>query len=587
MAPIDPGAAFRRAERAFAERRFADARAALTAILPLVGEHPAVLHLLALIEKGDGRTDAAAIAFRRALAVAPGDVQIRNNYANLLIAQDRLDDALAEFDRVIGAQPAMVEARINRAIVRQRLGQAEAAWAEIEPIARQHPANARVLSVAASIAQDCGDLDRAEALYDRALNADPGRATALAGRARVALERGDADAETRYDRAIAHQPADRWLALSRTNAVEAAGDGARAIGMLTDMVAADPFWTAGQDQLVRMRSEAGDEDPFTVYRAAAARPDAPVDLVRGYLGALSQAGRDAEIASHPAAASDDDILRILTAAALSNLRDERADAAVEAVARLPGAEVTAARHWLRRGQPERVCTMLEPRAAAEPDDVAQWAYLGLAWRMLSDPRADWLYGDPALYGTTALDLTPDQLSALADLLRRLHRARAHPIGQSMRGGTQTRGNLLRRREPLLAMLAHRLNDAVARHVAALPPADARHPLLRLRERRFAITGSWSVRLSSSGFHVSHIHPAGVLSSALYIALPGGLATDAPQAGWLELGRPPADLSLPLKPLALVEPQPGRLALFPSYMFHGTRPFADGERLTVAFDVTAR
>lgn len=28
----------------------------------------------------------------------------------------------------------------------------------------------------------------------------------------------------------------------------------------------------------------------------------------------------------------------------------------------------------------------------------------------------------------------------------------------------------------------------------------------------------------------------------------------------------------------------RLVLFPSYMFHGTRPFGKGERLTVAFDV---
>jgi hypothetical protein len=29
-----------------------------------------------------------------------------------------------------------------------------------------------------------------------------------------------------------------------------------------------------------------------------------------------------------------------------------------------------------------------------------------------------------------------------------------------------------------------------------------------------------------------------------------------------------------------------VALFPSYMYHGTRPFSAGERLTVAFDVVA-
>ncbi|HYD23379.1 MAG TPA: putative 2OG-Fe(II) oxygenase [Croceibacterium sp.] len=34
----------------------------------------------------------------------------------------------------------------------------------------------------------------------------------------------------------------------------------------------------------------------------------------------------------------------------------------------------------------------------------------------------------------------------------------------------------------------------------------------------------------------------------------------------------------------IEPRPGRLVLFPSAMWHGTRPFPAGERLTVAFDV---
>ena len=100
----------------------------------------------------------------------------------------------------------------------------------------------------------------------------------------------------------------------------------------------------------------------------------------------------------------------------------------------------------------------------------------------------------------------------------------------------------------------------------------------------AIAGSWSVRLSSQGFHVNHIHPEGVLSSACYISLPPTMGSDESRDGWLELGRPPAQLGLALEPLAAIEPRPGRLALFPSYLFHGTRPFAAGERLTVAFDV---
>jgi hypothetical protein len=57
------------------------------------------------------------------------------------------------------------------------------------------------------------------------------------------------------------------------------------------------------------------------------------------------------------------------------------------------------------------------------------------------------------------------------------------------------------------------------------------------------------------------------------------------AGCLTLGdstSPTLDVGLP--PFRTVEPRPGRLVLFPSYMWHGTRPFGKGERVTVAFDV---
>jgi hypothetical protein len=92
-----------------------------------------------------------------------------------------------------------------------------------------------------------------------------------------------------------------------------------------------------------------------------------------------------------------------------------------------------------------------------------------------------------------------------------------------------------------------------------------------------------VRLTGGGFHVAHIHPHGVLSSACYFAVP---QPSAPQEGWLEIGGPPTGLDLPLDPLVRIEPRAGRVALFPSFMYHGTRPFSGGERLTVAFDVVA-
>ena len=111
----------------------------------------------------------------------------------------------------------------------------------------------------------------------------------------------------------------------------------------------------------------------------------------------------------------------------------------------------------------------------------------------------------------------------------------------------------------------------------------------MRERRdgFRIKGSWSVRLSSQGFHINHFHGDGWISSAFYVALPPTLGDAANPAGWLTLGQPSEELGLNLPPLHVIEPKPARLVLFPSTLWHGTLPFSAGERLTVAFDIVPK
>jgi hypothetical protein len=200
---------------------------------------------------------------------------------------------------------------------------------------------------------------------------------------------------------------------------------------------------------------------------------------------------------------------------------------------------------------------------------------------MDDPRHAWLVGHDGLWSHQALGLSPLELAKIADTLRSLHVRRAHPLDQSLRGGTQTEGTLFWRADPEIAMLKAAISQAVSRHVAALPARVEGHPTLAVSERRgWRFTGSWSVRLTGDGFHVAHVHPEGWLSSACYLALPD-LSGDE---GALELGVPPKELQAKLAPLAVIHPAPGRLALFPSWLWHGTRPFPKGERLTVAFDI---
>ena len=174
---------------------------------------------------------------------------------------------------------------------------------------------------------------------------------------------------------------------------------------------------------------------------------------------------------------------------------------------------------------------------------------------------------------------------MAEHLRTLHRGRGEYLDQSVRGGTQTDGPLFSRIDPLIRQVRAAAVTAVENYVRNLPPIDPKHPLLgRPRNRLVRFSGSWSVRLRGGGKHSNHVHPAGWISSALYIALPARAADERDDAGWFTIGDPDERLGLSISASRTIEPAPGRLVLFPSYLWHGTIPFYEGERLTIAFDV---
>ena len=253
-----------------------------------------------------------------------------------------------------------------------------------------------------------------------------------------------------------------------------------------------------------------------------------------------------------------------------------------------GAALDHARFLMLRGRAREAAARLERALAAAPADQLLLANLATAWKLDGDARHRALFDTGRFVRTYALaahGLERAFFAGLAALLRGMHDAAQHPMDQSLRGGTQTLGNLLLRREPPIVRLRQCIESVVADYIAALPRDDA-HPFLRRREARFRIAGSWSVLLRPGGFHVPHTHGQGWLSSALYVELPAGLADTAPE-GCLEFGR--SDLPLATAqdpPELLLAPEVGRLVLFPSYLWHGTVPFtAPGERLTVAFDVS--
>ncbi len=584
----DPNALFGRAEKAFLARDYAAARTDLAAVLAAVGEQAPVLHLMALVEKGAGRAEAARSAFERALRLQPSDPQILANYANLLRTSGEPLAALSACDRALAARPGFRPARVTRASLLRELGRPSAALAELDELLADSPGDPALLVARGAALLDLRRPQEAAAVFDEALAIAPGRLAALQGRARAALLIGEADAPARYARLRERAPDDPSALLGEAQARAEIGD-PDATQALESALRARPDWVEGHTQLAVIRYEAGDRSAFADHfgQAAAQRPD-DVALQLAWWRSLNDGGCHEQALAvarrlvRLSAGTQD--LRVPLALSLVDCgQPEDAIALLGEAPTEPGAQIALGRAALAGHRPEMAAESLEAAIAQAPDLIGAWALLDIAWRLLDDPRHLWLSRQPGLFATCAIDITPADLADLATTLRALHRTRSHPIGQSLRGGTQTRGRLFDRQEPILGRLAQALDRAVEAHRNALPPEEAGHPLLRHRNRPLAIGGAWSVRLSGSGFHVSHMHPEGVLSSAFYVALPPSLG-GTERAGWLELGRPPAELGLDLQPIATIEPAPGLLALFPSYLYHGTRPFAEGERLTVAFDI---
>ena len=117
----------------------------------------------------------------------------------------------------------------------------------------------------------------------------------------------------------------------------------------------------------------------------------------------------------------------------------------------------------------------------------------------------------------------------------------------------------------------------------MPGQDA-HPFFGRKGETFRLSGAWSVALRPGGFHVNHIHPKGWISSSFYVDVPKGIEDSAEKSGWIQFGAPPFEVAHS-QAEHFICPKPGRLVLFPSYMWHGTIPFKQGERrLTLPFDI---
>lgn len=561
--------------------------------------HPAV-HLLGLIRRAQGRIADAEVLLRQSIDADPGNAEYRNNLGRLLLGAGFPDYAVVAFEEALARNPKLDTARLNLARALDAVGRAEDAEREARTLLEANPTAEAFTVLGGALRQQAR---HAEALgaFERALALDPKSHGARHDRA-IALDKLGLTADALAEFESLHAEGLRAPEFYRNwaGALMDNGRADEAERRLVEAVALHPGDPALHSGLARLRWVRGDTVAFTrdLEAAVRAQPD-NIALRLTCADLLRRADRPIEAEAQ----LRQGLLRAPGEAALSGslgvLRSEQND--------FSGAETLFKRALERRpddwnlresltttllqaGRSAEAQPHIEAALARQPHHSAWLAHKAVCLRMLGDPAYARLYDFERMvkpYEPAPPDGWPSIDAFNADLavtLRAMHRLDAHPIDQSLRNGTQTSKSLLEVDDPVIRAFLAMIDSALIRHISEMPD-DPDHPVWSRKPKsgRAKVVGCWSVRLKPGGYHVNHVHPEGWISSAYYVAVPDEVAGANDHRGWIQFGEP----RWPTPGVTaerFIEPRPGRLALFPSCMWHGTVPFHEGEeRLTVAFD----
>ena len=584
--------------------RAGDPDAAGRVLDPLLDRFPAdprLLHLSGLIRMHQQRHEEAAGLFARARAAEPREAVLAFSHGTALRWLERHSQAAEAFRDATRLRPDYAEAYYEAGTILQQLGDRQEAEAIFRQWLNAMPDNARGKLALADLLIDGKRPQEAEPLLRQALQQPVPqelRAYLYKTLGLALLRQGhDSEALENYEKSAALNPdpatdAIRVEILQKLKRYEDAGALSRA---LVARDPADPQWHKFHNDLMY---RLGGEDYLKSYDRAPRTPD--LLLSKAYFLTHEKRGAEAlEIYRTVLALDPDNKAAAAGMVGSLNMTRQYGEAQKlldQLLARHgddPNLLTCAAETAIAAGDPEKAAALCEQSLALEPHDQAALAILGTSWRMMGDERDELLNGYDSLI--QIFDLEPpegfaDMESFNAELnawLDRVHPATREYLDQSLRNGSQTPDKLFGAGHALVEKLQLRIREGITRYITGMKQDD-KHPLLSRRGREFDYTGSWSSRLRDCGFHTNHIHPEGWISSCYYVALPPVVEDMKGRQGWIKFGEPALDVTLKEPIRRAIQPKPGRLVLFPSYMWHGTIPFRDAHpRTTIAFDVVPK
>ncbi len=572
----------------------------LQRVLHASPDQPDALQLLGMLARARGANLEAIALFERSLKANPRQAHVLNNLGNALLELGRHSEAVDSYRAALQLDPGRRDARTNLGLALIASGETREACSLLQATVRDSPQDAKAWAALGRALRAQSRLDEAIAALEIALSLRPAHVATMHNLA-VALR-------------LAGRPQDalgllRACAAADRNAPEIKynlghclhdlGDLAGAIEAYRTAIALRPGDRDAHASLNRLYWQLGNEDNhLRTYREALRSRPADAGLLADFAHQLNLTHRQAEAAAllSEALARGVDGAELRHRLAQALWSQGRPD---EALTQLAAGLVLDPGNSMLIREKARSLIFLERYDEAlavlgdDEGDQQALAYRGLCWHFLGDPRAARL-NDHDLFVSSRVLSPPAGMGGvqafnarLAAILGELHTMARHPLEQTLRGGTQTIGDLLDRQIPEIQAVRAMIEADLARYIASLPD-DAGHPFLRRKSNGFAFSGSWSVRLGRGGYHMNHVHPEGWISSCYYVALPPSVEDGGRHSGWLKFGESALGLGA-REPLArLVRPEVGMLVLFPSYFYHGTIPFEDEvARTTIAFDVVPR
>jgi tetratricopeptide (TPR) repeat protein len=577
---------------------FAGAERVLAAYLAGAGD-PQAVYLIGVARLKLSRFAEAVETFALARRLAPLQARPAFGHGEALAALGRDQEAVEAYGCAIRLDPNLADARYELAAALQRLGELEKAQATLEELLAQAPGHVPARLALGGVLIDAKRPGDAERILREGLSLAPPGPLKAAFHTNLGLalrrQRKDEEALDHYNQALALHPGQPGLAIHRAEALQNLGRHDEALAVYETALAANPGDVELHHRTNELLYRLNRRDAYLKSYDKAPLSRA---LLLGKASLLSQEKRGAEsLALYQQLLARDagDRVALLGAANALNAMKQPQDALALLEPVLTQGEdvallVRAAESALAAGDPQKAECFCRRALQRAPYDQLGLANLSLAWRMMADAREEALNGYDRHVRIFDLD-PPDGFSRMEDFnaelcaaLDRLHPKTREHIDQSLRGGTQTPDHLFGAGHDLVDRLERRIAQALEDYIGAMQGTND-HPLVSRRARGFQYSGSWSSRLTNCGFHVNHVHPAGWISSCYYVGVPKVTEDAESRQGWIKFGEPAADLALsdPIK--RAIQPVPGRLVLFPSYMWHGTIPFEDDSvRMTIAFDV---